>query len=168
MSLFFNNSKADQEYVARLEAKINSLTEREPTLEVQKENMRLTNSLEIKSYRNELLQTEIDTLSDELTSVKQDLQKSLKENEANALALDEQSRELTALAEKDRVSLTQENIDLTVKNAELTAQVEAQEKVLDVSSDIIDVKEMVTQIISKLPEVKISSITANANSQSGK
>jgi hypothetical protein len=49
------------------------------------------------------------------------------------------------------------------KNAVLEQKVEMLDKIVDLNADVIDVKDLVTQLINKLPEVKISSLAGGSS-----
>lgn len=55
--------------------------------------------------------------------------------------------------------------DLTNKNAVLTKENEMMNKMVDINADIVDVKDIINQLIKKLPEVNLTSLTVNAKSK---
>lgn len=57
--------------------------------------------------------------------------------------------------------LNSEKAKLEQDNAVLTTRIEMMQKMIDIDSDILDVKDLVDSLIKKLPEVSIKGVTVN-------
>lgn len=55
--------------------------------------------------------------------------------------------------------------ELTNKNAVLVKENEMMNKMVDINADIIDVKDIINQLIKKMPEVNLSSLTVNTTNK---
>ncbi len=79
-------------------------------------------------------------------------------NNDNQLALKEKEFELKHFKDEEVQGLQAQVNALEQDKAVLTKENEMLIKITDLNSDVIDVKELVTKLIDKLPEVKISSL----------
>lgn len=80
------------------------------------------------------------------------------------------AREVAALkydiehAEADTIEeLEEENRELTEANSVLQKENEMLERITNLNGDVIDIKKLVTQLIDKLPEVKLNSLTVQSD-----
>lgn len=69
-------------------------------------------------------------------------------------------RDNSDLAAKD-AEIAKNNIQI----AELKKENEMMKKIVDLNADIIDVKNLVSKLIEKLPEIKLNNLTVNTHAQ---
>lgn len=115
----------------------------------KKENQQaVTNTDEVSNLKEQLKETEHRhrlTVS-ELTA-------------SHNLALKEKEFELKHFKDEEVAQLKSQIVDLEREKAVLENKVEMLDKIIKLDSDIIDVKDLVKTLISKLPEIKINSLT---------
>lgn len=85
-----------------------------------------------------------------------------KESE-HKLKLQEKEFEITHYKDNEVKALQDEKISLEKKVAVMEKQNELLERLIDFNGDIVDVKDLIANLMAKLPEVKISNITAMSN-----
>lgn len=71
-------------------------------------------------------------------------------------------RDNSDLAEKD-AEIAKNNIQI----AELKKENEMMKKIVDLNADIIDVKNLVSKLIEKLPEIKLNNLTVSTHAKNG-
>lgn len=82
------------------------------------------------------------------------------ESEHN-LALKEKAFELKHLKDEEIKKAKDEVIEMTKKLAVLTKENEMLKSITDVNADIIDVKDLVSKLVEKLPTIDLKSLTIN-------
>lgn len=87
---------------------------------------------------------------------------------AHELELKQKDFEIAHLESEKLKELEAEKIDLTKQVAVLTKEIEMTKKIIELDADVIDVKDLVTKLIEKLPEVKISSLAVSTTNGSAK
>lgn len=85
----------------------------------------------------------------------------------HALELKEKEFQIKHVADERVLKADEARKEAEKALAVAQTKVESLEKIVDVNADIIDVKELVTQLINKLPEVNITSVIGNANPSGG-
>lgn len=81
-----------------------------------------------------------------------------------ALALKEKEFELKHFKDDEVQKLKSEVSDLKQSVAVLTKENEMLGKITNLNADIIDIKDLVANLIGKLPEIKLSNLTVNNGS----
>jgi len=78
-----------------------------------------------------------------------------------SLALKEKEFELKHFKDEELKKLAGELATAKQSNAVLTKENEMLAKITDLNADIIDVKDLVSKLIDKLPEVKLNNLTVH-------
>lgn len=91
-----------------------------------------------------------------------------KEKRERAIIIKEKEAEFTKKFADEYADVRENNQILEQENAKLKATVEMMEKVVDVSADIIDIKDLVSKLIEKLPNVNLDKMTVNVENKVGK
>jgi predicted peptidase len=87
--------------------------------------------------------------------------------QSNKLALKEKEFEMKHFKDEEVLALKKELAESNQANAVLQKENEMLQKITDLNGDIIDIKDLVANLIGKLPEFKISSLNVNTeNAQS--
>lgn len=81
-----------------------------------------------------------------------------------ALALKEKEFELKHFKDDEVKNLSQEVSKLERQVAVLQKENEMLGKITNLNADIIDIKDLVANLINKLPEIKLNNLTLNGNS----
>lgn len=119
--------------------------------------------------REEELQSEVDKLR-ELTAdrnrarrdIDKDHELKIVELESeHSLALREKAFELKHLKDEEVKKAKDEVTEMTKKLAVLTKENEMLKSITDVNADIIDVKDLVSKLVEKLPTIDLKSLTIN-------
>ncbi len=125
----------------------------------------------------EVLTSKVARLEEDLGYAKQNFERAKRENEdlkhkqeldlkevgaEHVLALKEKEFELKHFKDEEVKKLQAEKIELEKKNAVLEKELEMNKQIVDLNADVIDVKDLVSKLIDKLPEVNISNLTLEA------
>ena len=92
-----------------------------------------------------------------------------KETIANdhALALKEKEFEIKHLADEKVKTAEDKAVKLEQDLAVAKKEIEMLVKITDLNADVIDVKDLVTNLINKLPEIKLTSLAGSAPAKGG-
>lgn len=88
-------------------------------------------------------------------------------NSDHEIALKEKDFELKHLETEKMTELTARVVSLEKELAVEKKTNEMLVKITDLNADVVDVKELVTKLIEKLPEVKINSLTTTCGGKQG-
>jgi len=95
----------------------------------------------------------------EIINLKNDNEISIKKLEAQQeIALNEKEFEIRHQTSDEVLKLKTQVNNKDTEIAVLKQKVEMLDKIVDINSDIIDVKQLVSDLIGKLPEIKITSL----------
>lgn len=103
-------------------------------------------------------------LENDLKQIKSDF--TLKEKElehSHTLALKEKEFELKHFKDDEVQKLNHDLAEEKQKNAVLHKENEMLAKITNLNADIIDIKDLVANLINKLPEIKLNNLTLNGN-----
>lgn len=81
---------------------------------------------------------------------------------AHELEIKEKEFEIKHLESEKVQDLETKLVDANSKIAVFTKQVEMLDKIVDLNADVIDVKDLVTKLIDKLPEIKLTTLAGSA------
>jgi len=84
------------------------------------------------------------------------------------LALREKEFEIKHLADERVKKAEEESTELARKVAVLEKENQMLGKITDLNADVIDVKKLVSDLIEKLPEIKINSVSFSGDSGTGR
>ena len=123
----------------------------------------------IKSQEEKKLQDQIGYLREELNEEKQsrarmsnDHDLEIKDLESeHRLALKEKEFELKHFKDEEIKVTKDEVTEMAKKLAVLTKENEMLKSITDVNADIIDVKDLVSKLVEKLPSIDLKSLTIN-------
>lgn len=97
-----------------------------------------------------------------LTEVKHNYELKIKELEQDhKLALKEKEFELRHFKDDEVAKLKEELSEKKSEIAVLTKENQMLDKITNLNADIIDIKDLVANLINKLPEVKLNNLTIN-------
>lgn len=98
----------------------------------------------------------------EINKLKQEHELEVKELKAeHALELKEKDFELRHLKDEQVQKLEKELHEKEIKIAELEKENKMLDRIVDLNGDIIDVKNLVSKLIDKLPQIDLQSLTIN-------
>jgi hypothetical protein len=90
--------------------------------------------------------------TNEITTLKSD----------HAIALKEKEFEINHKNDDDKLKLKSEVQDLTTKLAVANETIKQLDRIIDLDGDIVNVQELIKDLIGKLPEIKITSLSVPA------
>ena len=137
-----------------LELRNKNLRKENDTLILRIEDMTFYQSrLDAKNSRllNEL--ADLEAKFKEVTQENIELKTNEQEHEIDML---EQRKEITEQAHATIKKTQEDNAALKSTNASLQTRVDMMEQVVEISSDIVDIKDLISKLINKLPEVNIT------------
>lgn len=82
-------------------------------------------------------------------------------NSEHSIALREKDFELKHFKDEELNKVREERVDLSKRFAVLEMENQLLKEVTDVNSDIIDVKDLVTKLIDKMPSLDLNNLTVN-------
>lgn len=110
--------------------------------------------------------TEVRNIDVELDALKHEHRLKIAELESNhRLALKEKTFELNHFKDEELKSLRDEVSEKDTRIAVLEKENEMLVKITNLNADIIDIKDLVSKLIDKLPEINLNSLTINGPKQ---
>ncbi len=115
------------------------------------------------------LKEEVNSLIEE--NKKKDLDNELKVKRLDAeheIIINEKNFEIKHLESEKVKELQVKLTEAEQKIAVFTKQVEMLDKIVDLNADVIDVKDLVTKLIDKLPEIKLTTLAGSTGTKKDK
>lgn len=117
-------------------------------------------------FNNQKTQSKLSDLHETISRLNEQIKRIQHDNsleqerlqQKHSFELQQKQFEITHFKDNKITSLIEELTKLKEKNAVLTKENEMLSKITDLNADIIDIKDLVNTLVSKLPEIKISSL----------
>lgn len=112
------------------------------------------------------LEAELDELRSQLEGIENKYQIKIDKIQSDhAIALKEKDFEMQHHKDKELREMERQINEIRKELAEYKTENKMLREIVDLNSDIIDVKNLVKELIKKLPEIKLSSLTLNSKSE---
>lgn len=112
------------------------------------------------------IESELDELRSQLEGIENKHQIKIEKMQSDhAIALKEKDFEMQHHKDKELREVEKRMNETLKELAEYKTENKMLREIVDLNSDIIDVKNLVKELIKKLPEIKLSSLTLNSKSE---